>query len=176
MAWDCARYSFTRASKSGTGPMRTPGFVPTSSVTVHPPTGVLLLSRILTVFLIPPNKQCSTKKEVDLRETTVIFRGMTPQSAPQTFPSNPMLTQRQREVLFLIKSHTEYYGYPPTQTSLAMRFGLKTQSGIQVHLTALEKKGYIKRLRGPGNHSFPRAICILKLPAPCPADEEIKWN
>lgn len=89
---------------------------------------------------------------------------------------NPLLTQKQRNILLLIKAHIDHYGYGPVQTVLAKKCGLKTQSGIQGHIRALEKKGFIRRLRGPKGNSLPGAILIVKMPERCPGDEEIKWN
>ncbi len=55
------------------------------------------------------------------------------------------LTDRQAKVFNFIESHANRYGYPPTIREIADHIGAKWSHGIERHLQALEKKGYIKR-------------------------------
>jgi repressor LexA len=55
------------------------------------------------------------------------------------------LTKRQRAILeFIIESIREH-GYPPTIAEIGLRFGITSTNGVNDHLVALEKKGYIER-------------------------------
>ncbi len=64
------------------------------------------------------------------------------------------LTERQKEVFTLIKKHYKRYGYPCTQTSLAKTLGM-TRSGMQVHIKALIRKGFI--IKTPDGQVYPQA-------------------
>lgn len=49
------------------------------------------------------------------------------------------------EVLRFIEGHVNQNGYPPSLREIADHIGAKWSHGIERHLQALEKKGYIKR-------------------------------
>src|SRR4030081_2264453 len=53
------------------------------------------------------------------------------------------LTDRQNEILRLIKDLTEVSGYPPTRAEIAERMGFRSVNAAEQHLRALEKKGAI---------------------------------
>jgi repressor LexA len=56
-----------------------------------------------------------------------------------------VLTDRQREILeFITQSITER-GYPPTLREIGTHFGIRSTNGVNDHLRALEKKGYLQR-------------------------------
>lgn len=55
------------------------------------------------------------------------------------------LTERQRKILQFLKRYVSRRGYPPTLREIAQNFRIKWTQGIEKHLRALEKKGYIKR-------------------------------
>ena len=57
------------------------------------------------------------------------------------------LTERQRRVLEFIEFYIDKHGYPPSIRDIARRFKM-TPRGAQLHLKALEKKGYISRSDG----------------------------
>lgn len=57
------------------------------------------------------------------------------------------LTKRQRMVLNFINRHLRKRGYPPTIREIAENLGIRWTHGIERHLLALEKKGYIVRAR-----------------------------
>ena len=58
------------------------------------------------------------------------------------------LTERQRKVLQFLKRYVSRRGYPPTLREIAQNFRIKWTQGIEKHLRALQKKGYIKRSSG----------------------------
>src|SRR5918911_1986721 len=53
------------------------------------------------------------------------------------------LTDRQSEILKLIRELTEVSGFPPTRAEIAERMGFKSVNAAEQHLRALEKKGAI---------------------------------
>ena len=55
------------------------------------------------------------------------------------------LTQRQREILDFITHSIDERGYPPTLREIGTHFGIKSTNGVNDHLKALEKKGYLRR-------------------------------
>jgi repressor LexA len=71
----------------------------------------------------------------------------------------PALTDRQQEILNYICNAINDEGYPPTLREIADRFGLNSTNGVNDHLVALEKKGYIRR-----GADKSRAIEILENP------------
>src|SRR5256885_12261716 len=58
------------------------------------------------------------------------------------------LTDRQSEILKLIRELTEVSGYPPTRAEIAERMGFKSVNAAEQHLRALEKKGWIEIAEG----------------------------
>jgi repressor LexA len=54
------------------------------------------------------------------------------------------LTDRQSEILRLIRELTEVSGFPPTRAEIAERMGFKSVNAAEQHLRALEKKGAIE--------------------------------
>ncbi|MFO1399828.1 MAG: transcriptional repressor LexA [Steroidobacteraceae bacterium] len=59
-------------------------------------------------------------------------------------PSHGALSPRQRQVLQRIQHHLERHGMPPTRAELALALGLRNRQGIEQHLRALERKGYLR--------------------------------
>jgi repressor LexA len=58
------------------------------------------------------------------------------------------LTDRQNEILRLIKDLTEVSGYPPTRAEIAERMGFRSVNAAEQHLRALERKGAIDIAEG----------------------------
>ena len=54
------------------------------------------------------------------------------------------LTDRQSEVLRLIRELTEVSGYPPTRAEIAEKMGFRSVNAAEQHLRALEKKGALE--------------------------------
>ena len=55
------------------------------------------------------------------------------------------LTERQLEVLRFIVSQVEERGYPPTIREIGEALSIASTNGVNDHLKALEKKGYLQR-------------------------------
>jgi repressor LexA len=58
------------------------------------------------------------------------------------------LTDRQSEILRLVRELTEISGYPPTRAEIAERMGFRSVNAAEQHLRALEKKGAIEIASG----------------------------
>jgi repressor LexA len=55
------------------------------------------------------------------------------------------LTQRQQMVLDYIRQSIVDRGYPPTLREIGARMGIRSTNGVNDHLRALERKGYLTR-------------------------------
>jgi repressor LexA len=55
------------------------------------------------------------------------------------------LTQRQRDILDFISTSIAGRGYPPTLREIGEHFGIQSTNGVNDHLKALEKKGFLAR-------------------------------
>jgi repressor LexA len=55
------------------------------------------------------------------------------------------LTDRQRAVLDFIQASILQRGYPPTLREIGEKMGIRSTNGVNDHLKALEKKGYLAR-------------------------------
>src|SRR5262245_16771380 len=55
------------------------------------------------------------------------------------------LTDRQKAVLDFISRSIERRGYPPTLREIGEHMGIRSTNGVNDHLKALEKKGYLER-------------------------------
>ena len=70
-----------------------------------------------------------------------------------------MLTRKQIELLDFIRIRIDAEGVPPSFDEMKEALGLKSKSGIHRLITALEERGFIKRMAHRA-----RALDILKLP------------
>ena len=55
------------------------------------------------------------------------------------------LTKRQEQTLDFIRSSIEERGYPPTLREIGEHMGIRSTNGVNDHLRALERKGYLRR-------------------------------
>jgi repressor LexA len=55
------------------------------------------------------------------------------------------LTDRQQKILSFIKRSIQDQGYPPTIREIGEAFGIRSTNGVNDHLKALERKGYLLR-------------------------------
>jgi repressor LexA len=55
------------------------------------------------------------------------------------------LTDRQKDVLRFIARTTEERGFPPTIREIGEQFSIRSTNGVNDHLKALERKGYLSR-------------------------------
>ncbi len=58
---------------------------------------------------------------------------------------NEPLTDRQEKILSFIKKSILEQGYPPTIREIGEHFGIRSTNGVNDHLKALERKGYLLR-------------------------------
>lgn len=101
------------------------------------------------------------------------------------------LTDRQAEILRLVRELTEVSGYPPTRAEIAEKMGFRSVNAAEQHLRALEKKGAIeissgasRGIRVRDGRSSQRAGRLLELPvvgrvaagAPMLAEENLQGH
>jgi len=55
------------------------------------------------------------------------------------------LTDRQRAILEHIRQSSTRNGFPPTLREIGRHFGIRSTNGVNDHLRALERKGYLER-------------------------------
>jgi repressor LexA len=55
------------------------------------------------------------------------------------------LTRRQEQTLEFIRRSIEQRGYPPTLREIGQYMGIRSTNGVNDHLRALERKGYLRR-------------------------------
>lgn len=58
------------------------------------------------------------------------------------------LTDRQREIFDYLRGEIDRRGMPPTIREIGERFQIRSTKGVEDHLAALSKKGFIRRERG----------------------------
>lgn len=58
------------------------------------------------------------------------------------------LTDRQKKVLGFIDTHIKQHGFPPTIREIGLHLGIKSTNGVNDHLNALQKKGFLTREEG----------------------------
>ena len=101
------------------------------------------------------------------------------------------LTERQAEILRLVRELTEVSGYPPTRAEIAQKMGFRSVNAAEQHLRALEKKGAIEISSGASRglrvrdvRTGGRAARLLELPvvgrvaagAPMLAEENLQGH
>ena len=63
-------------------------------------------------------------------------------------PVMEKLTQRQQQVLDIVRQHIDQTGYPPTRADIARELGFKSANAAEEHLKALARKGAIEIIAG----------------------------
>ncbi|MBX7084561.1 MAG: transcriptional repressor LexA [Nannocystaceae bacterium] len=85
-----------------------------------------------------------------------------PRSTQGDRPVRPDLTDRQRQALDYITDCLNARGYPPTLREIGEHMGIRSTNGVNDHLKALERKGYLvreelkSRALRPVDHKEPR--------------------
>ena len=74
-----------------------------------------------------------------------------------------MLTTKQKELLMFIHERLKETGVPPSFDEMKEALDLKSKSGIHRLITALEERGFVRRLPHRA-----RAMEIVRLPILCP--------
>ena len=75
--------------------------------------------------------------------------------------SRSALTDRQQSILDFLKQFLRENSYPPSIREIGAHFGIRSPRGVQDHLLALERKGYIRRTKERS-----RSIELLSLESP----------
>jgi repressor LexA len=68
-----------------------------------------------------------------------------PLPSPAERSTRPDLTDRQRQALDYIADCLSLRGYPPTLREIGEHMGIRSTNGVNDHLKALERKGYLVR-------------------------------
>ncbi|HXK18809.1 MAG TPA: transcriptional repressor LexA [Polyangiaceae bacterium] len=76
------------------------------------------------------------------------------------------LTKRQEQTLDFIRSSIEDRGYPPTLREIGEHMGIRSTNGVNDHLRALERKGYLTR-----EDMKSRALKLVQDDSPPPANK-----
>lgn len=87
-----------------------------------------------------------------------------------TQPFSAPLTARQAEMLGHIQSYSAARGYPPTLRDLCTLMGIRSTNGVNDHLSALERKGYLRREPMKSRGLQIVATIHHATPSPCDAD------
>lgn len=75
------------------------------------------------------------------------------------------LTSRQQQVFDFIVQFIEFEGFSPTLQEIAVHLGVRGNLGVLRHLSALEKKGYLRRVAGQSRGIvLPNSKCSQRLP------------
>mgnify|MGYP006208897731 CR=1 FL=1 len=77
-----------------------------------------------------------------------------------------MLTQKQKNLLIFINKKIRSTGVSPSYEEMKLSLGLKSKSGIHRLISALEERGFIRRLAHKA-----RALEVLKLPETASAND-----
>jgi repressor LexA len=59
-----------------------------------------------------------------------------------------VITERQQQILEFIRTTVVARGIPPSMREIGEKFGIRSTNGVEGHLAALEKNGFIVRERG----------------------------
>ncbi len=82
------------------------------------------------------------------------------------------LTQRQQAVLDFIIESIQDRGYPPTLREIGNHLGIRSTNGVNDHLRALERKGYLTREDMKSRTLRPTASVLREL-MPAPANDDM---
>ncbi len=94
---------------------------------------------------------CSVVKRKSNR--CLLRRGADASVRAQEVPSMDAMTPRQQRILEFIEKTRDERGYPPTVREIGEAVGLTSSSSVHSQLSALERKGYLRR-----DPTKPRAI------------------
>jgi repressor LexA len=70
--------------------------------------------------------------------------------------TEPMLTERQREIFEFVRGYARDHGYPPAVRDIGRALGLTSPSTVHAHLAKLERAGLLRR-----DPTKPRALELL---------------
>src|SRR6186713_2386720 len=79
------------------------------------------------------------------------------------------LTKRQEQTLDFIRQSISNRGYPPTLREIGAHMGIRSTNGVNDHLRALERKGYLTREDMKSRALRPREMELDRM---APANDE----
>lgn len=82
--------------------------------------------------------------EVDQRGE--VEGGQAPPRGEEVAMDPEQLTERQQRVLEFIEAQIRRNGFPPTIREIGLHLGIRSTNGVNDHLNALRRKGYITRM------------------------------
>lgn len=85
---------------------------------------------------------------------------------PGTRTNGAGLTQRQQQILDIIRFHTREHGFPPSMREIAAAAGLLSTSSVSHQIRALEKKGFLRQ-----DPQRPRAYVVAEAAAGVPDED-----
>src|SRR5246500_1721361 len=89
----------------------------------------------------------------------ICFDSVAVEASHRSEEEAPMLTRKQAELLRFIHERLKEAGVPPSFDEMKDALDLRSKSGIHRLITALEERGFIRRLPNRA-----RAIEVIKLP------------
>ena len=83
------------------------------------------------------------------------------------------LTKRQAQTLDFIRRSINERGYPPTLREIGEHMGIRSTNGVNDHLRALERKGYLRRedMKSRALRLVNEAATVANSPAPANDDD-----
>lgn len=132
--------------------------------------------------IAPANdRDCDERKVVDLSHATHAqdLRALAPADFAPIAPTAPpfdrraKLTRKQEAILDWVAAFVAARGYAPTLREIGTAFGIVSTNGVNDHLRALERKGFIRRRAMQS-----RAITLVDSarPAPIAVDQAAEWK
>ena len=112
----------------------------------------------------------STKPLAGRHNAATLAAGVQPatiRESPGGPPDAAELTDRQREILEMIRESVHRRGYPPSVREIAEAVGLASTSSVAHQLTVLQKKGFLRR-----DPNRPRAVDV-RMPEPGSSAAEV---
>ena len=94
-----------------------------------------------------------------VRDTCGDCAGRDPTPATSARFGGLRLTARQAAILAFVVRYRDQHGFAPTMREIGRPFGIASTNGVEDHLLALARKGYISRAKGTQ-----RSIVVLRLP------------
>jgi SOS-response transcriptional repressor LexA len=76
-----------------------------------------------------------------------------------------VLTERQSEILRYVAGYVDDRGYPPSLRDIGRAFEIASTNGVNDHLRALERKGYLRR-----DPMLSRGMVVVRRPDGTPGD------
>lgn len=103
-----------------------------------------LVGDLDTLIIVCPHARETLREHLERAYRAGVAEFEVP-SAPQPRGVRQPLTARQREAYDFICAFLDRTGYPPTLREIGAHMGIGSTNGVNDHLKALERKGWIER-------------------------------